>query len=89
MLTKVMPNINKSVWRFLCKPCFVHRPLYIFGYIQFIEKSIACTRFCQPDVYSAKRLTFTFQQHGYKELEYFKHRIRNTSIILNIQVLDG
>ena len=57
--------------------------------MQFIEKSIACTCFCQPDVYSAKTLTFTFKQYGYKKLEYSKHRIRNISIILNIQLLDG
>ena len=72
MLTKVMPDIYKSVWGFLCMPYCVRRLLYILGYIQFIEKSIACTRFCKPDVYSANTLTFTFLQHGYMVLEYSK-----------------
>ena len=44
MLTKVMPDIYKSVWGFLCMPYCVRRLLYILGYIQFIEKSIACTK---------------------------------------------
>ena len=63
VLSKVMPDINKSVWEFF-QPCCVRRPLYIIGYAYFIAQKHWLNCFCKLNVYPAKTLNFTFQQHG-------------------------
>ena len=71
MLTKVMPDIYKSVWGFFCKPYCVRirtqrnpradGTTYIWLHTVCCE-NIVCRLHCQPDVHFTKTMAFSFQQ---------------------------